>query len=254
MKPAAIGRILLWRGGSLWIGRGGGKPTDFHSHHALQLTLGFPGASIRLRRPGGRWHTYAASIVAAQQVHSFDACDHHVATIFIEPESNWGQLLQHRYRDAGIEALPPKLLVDEATSLAKAYAARASDSELVALARAAIARLCNDGSVPGAVLDPRIDRAVTRVRSQLDRTVTLREIAASVHLSPERFRHLFLAQTGVRFRAYVLWLRLEIALAAYVEGHSLTDAAQAGGFADSAHLSRTFKKMFGITAASVLAE
>jgi len=61
-------------------------------------------------------------------------------------------------------------------------------------------------------------------------------------------------QTGVRFRAYVLWLRLEIALAAYVDGKSLTEAAYAGGFADSAHLSRTFKKMFGITAASVLAE
>ena len=254
MKPAAIGRILLWRGGSLWIGRGGGQPTDFHSHHALQLTLGFPGASIRLRRRGGRWITYAASIIAAQQVHSFDASDQYVATIFIEPESKWGWLLQRRYRDVGIQALPPNMLVDEATSLANAYAARASDADLIALARAAIARLCNDGSLPGAALDPRIERAVARVRSQLDRVVPLRDIAASVHLSPERFRHLFLAQTGVRFRAYVLWLRLEIALEAYVEGQSLTDAAQAGGFADSAHLSRTFKKMFGITAASVLAE
>ncbi len=58
----------------------------------------------------------------------------------------------------------------------------------------------------------------------------------------------------MRFRAYVLWLRLEIALSAYVDGKSLTEAAYAGGFADSAHLSRTFKKMFGITAASVLTE
>lgn len=146
------------------------------------------------------------------------------------------------------------MFVADANALATAYAARATDAELIGLARAAIARLCGEQAKPGTVLDPRIERAIARVRSHLDRVVPLREVAASVHLSPERFRHLFLAQTGVRYRAYVLWLRLEMALAKYVQGHSLTDASQAGGFADSAHLSRTFKKMFGITAASVLTE
>ena len=253
MKPPAVGRILLWRGGSLWIGRGG-APTDFHSHHALQLTLAFPGSSYRLRRRGGQWAPYAASIVAAQLVHSFDARGQYVATIFIEPESTWGQLSQHRYRDTGIAALPSDMFVAEANALATAYAARTTDAELIGLARAAIARLCGEQAKPGTALDPRIERAIARVRSHLDRVVPLREVAASVHLSPERFRHLFLAQTGVRYRTYVLWLRLEVALASYVQGHSLTHAAQAGGFADSAHLSRTFKKMFGITAASVLTE
>ena len=56
------------------------------------------------------------------------------------------------------------------------------------------------------------------------------------------------------FRAYLLWLRLEHSLAAYVAGRTLTEAAYAGGFADSAHLSRTFKRMFGIAPASVRPE
>jgi AraC family transcriptional regulator len=73
-------------------------------------------------------------------------------------------------------------------------------------------------------------------------------------LSPDRFRHLFLEETGVGLRPYVLWLRLETSLSAYVAGSTLTDAAHAGGFADSAHLSRTFKKMFGISPASVRPE
>jgi AraC-like DNA-binding protein len=79
-------------------------------------------------------------------------------------------------------------------------------------------------------------------------------MAAAVHLSPDRFRHLFMEETGVGFRAYLLWLRLECSLAAYVAGSTLTEAAYAGGFADSAHFSRTFKKMFGIAPASVRPE
>lgn len=253
MKHAAIGRILLWRGGSLWIGRGG-EPADFHSHHAIQITLAFPEGQIRLRGRGTPWISYAAAIVAAQRVHAFDARDQHVAVIFVEPESRDGQVLQHRHRGDGIAELPAGVLAAETAALAAAFSARASDAELMALARAAIATLCDGATPHGKILDPRIELAVGLVRRQLDRVVQLGPIAAAVHLSPERFRHLFMQETGVRFRAYVLWLRLEIALSAYVDGKSLTEAAYAGGFADSAHLSRTFKKMFGITAASVLTE
>lgn len=73
-------------------------------------------------------------------------------------------------------------------------------------------------------------------------------------MSPDRFRHLFMAETGVTFRAYLLWLRLECALTSYVAGSSLTDAAHTGGFADSAHFSRTFRRMFGIAPASLRPE
>jgi AraC-like DNA-binding protein len=61
-------------------------------------------------------------------------------------------------------------------------------------------------------------------------------------------------QTGVGFRPYLLWLRIECALAAYVGGSSLTDSAHIGGFSDSAHFSRTFRKMFGIAPMSVRPE
>jgi AraC-like DNA-binding protein len=76
-------------------------------------------------------------------------------------------------------------------------------------------------------------------------------MAAAVHLSPDRFRHLFMKETGVGFRAYLLWQRLDCSLTAYVDGQTLTEAAQTGGFADSAHFSRTFRRMFGIAPASV---
>jgi AraC-like DNA-binding protein len=58
-------------------------------------------------------------------------------------------------------------------------------------------------------------------------------------------------ETGLPFRTYVLWLRLIRAADAHAGGLSLTEAAQDAGFADSAHLSRTFKRMFGIPAAAL---
>ena len=61
-------------------------------------------------------------------------------------------------------------------------------------------------------------------------------------------------EMGVAFRAYLLWLRLDFALTTYVAGSNLTEAAHAGGFADSAHFSRTFRKMFGIAPVSVRPE
>ncbi len=129
MKHAAIGRILLWRGGSLWIGRGG-EPADFHSHHAIQITLAFPEGQIRLRGRGTPWISYAAAIVAAQRVHAFDARDQHVAVIFVEPESRDGQVLQHRHRGDGIAELPAVVLAAVTAALAAAFSARASGRAL----------------------------------------------------------------------------------------------------------------------------
>jgi AraC-like DNA-binding protein len=250
-KPvtAATGRILIWRGGSLWIGRGG-EPARPHAHHAIQVTLAFPGDRVKVRAPAGVWKAHEAFIVAAQQRHEFDAHDQRVAQLFVEPESRDGRGLQLRHRKQGIAALDPALLRRELAALVRAYEERADDPTLTALAQAAIAALANTAD-RDAALDERVGRAIERIRSHLHERVMLRDIAAAAHLSPERFRHLFVEQTGVRFRPYVLWLRIEVALAEYVHGASLTEAAQAGGFADSAHLSRTFRTMFGISAASI---
>jgi AraC-like DNA-binding protein len=57
--------------------------------------------------------------------------------------------------------------------------------------------------------------------------------------------------TGLPFRTYVVWLRLMRAVELYSAGSSLTDAAHGAGFSDSSHLSRTFRRMFGIPADSL---
>jgi transcriptional regulator GlxA family with amidase domain len=253
MKPSAIGRILLWRGGSLWIGLAG-EPTSFHAHHAVQISLPFPPGRVRFQHPSGSWASYTAALVAAHQPHAFEARAQLVAQIFVEPESRDGRQLHLRYRNEGIAALPPGTLKPEIATLAAAYERRASDAALIGLARAAITTLAGATTAPKKLPDARIALAVELIRKRLGGAIPLNTMAAAVHLSPDRFRHLFMEETGVGFRAYLLWLRLECSLAAYVAGSTLTEAAYAGGFADSAHFSRTFKKMFGIAPASVRPE
>lgn len=253
MKPTATGRILLWRGGSLWIGLAG-EPSGFHAHHAVQMTLPFPGGRVRLQTPSGTWRDYTAALVAADRPHAFEARAQKVAQIFVEPESHEGRRLQVRYLAQGLCALPTRTLEKPLAALADAYERRARDDVLIALARSAISALAGTPVTPVKPPDARIARAVDLIHLRLADAIALKEMAAAVHLSPERFRHLFMQETGVGFRVYVLWLRLECSLGAYVAGQSLTEAAHTAGFADSAHFSRTFKRMFGITPASVQPE
>ena len=253
MKVSAAGRILMWRGGSLWIGLAG-EPAGFHAHHAVQITLPFPGGVVRFQRPSGSWTSYTAALVAAHQPHAFDARGQHVAQIFVEPESLEGRQLHLRYDTEEIVALPTHALKKQISALASAYEDRAGDAALIALARATISTIAGSITVPKKLTDARIATAIELIREQIGAAIPLKGIAAAVHLSPDRFRHLFMEETGVRYREYLLWLRLENSLHAYIAGNTLTEAAYAGGFADSAHLSRTFKRMFGIAPASVRPE
>jgi AraC family transcriptional regulator len=243
------GRIIFWRGGSLWIGHAGDE-TGFHEHHAIQVTLTLSGDTVRFSSPGLPWVSYAAAIVAAHQSHAFEARGELVAMVFAEPESVEGRALRERYPD-GVSALDAGILSEQRAQLAALYAQDASDDELAACARAVTTRLSSIHPSSARPLDKRIARAIDILRERLAYTVTMTDIAEAVHLSPERFRHLFLQETGIRFRPYVLWLRLEVAVALYGTGSSLTEASHAGGFADSAHFSRTFKRMFGVTAIGI---
>jgi AraC-like DNA-binding protein len=47
-------------------------------------------------------------------------------------------------------------------------------------------------------------------------------------------------------RTYLLWRRLLHVWALLMDGETLSSAAHAAGFADSAHLSRTSRTMFGL--------
>ncbi len=99
-------------------------------------------------------------------------------------------------------------------------------------------------------LDARVAHGLRALQHRPDLTPTA--LAAEVALSPSRLRHLFLEQVGVPMQRYRWWVRLRHVVAALQQRSSLTEAAHAAGFADSAHLSRTFRRMFGFAPSRLL--
>ncbi|MCU0118910.1 helix-turn-helix transcriptional regulator [Pseudomonas sp. B2M1-30] len=100
--------------------------------------------------------------------------------------------------------------------------------------------------------DPRIERALATVDASLSSKVAASAVAEAAHLSMSQLQRLFVSQVGLPVRRMVLWRRLRLAIAAILAGHAVTDAAHAAGFADSAHFSRSLKKLFGVTARQAL--
>src|SRR5262249_52067232 len=99
--------------------------------------------------------------------------------------------------------------------------------------------------------DRRVRRMIRWAREHLGEAPSIQAASEAVGLSPSRASHLFVEETGPPFRTYLLWLRVTRAVDAHAGGASLTEAAHEAGFADSAHLSRTFRRMFGLPAASL---
>ena len=247
----ALGRVYLWQGGSLWIGRGHGR-TDRHGHHAHQITLPVEGACRLRREPDGEWTDFDAVFVPSGQLHQFEMEDlAEVAQLFVEPETAEGRVLARRYPDGQAS---PLLAADRAAALEIVlgpYRAGADAEAMIAAGRAAVAALAGAATAP-AELDPRIARSLSFIRARLRSPIGLADVAAAAALSTDRFRHLFVRETGVAFRPYVLWLRLNVAIECSMQGRTWTEAAHEAGFADSAHLSRTFRRMFGMNPATLV--
>ncbi|WP_067844433.1 AraC family transcriptional regulator [Nocardia lijiangensis] len=81
---------------------------------------------------------------------------------------------------------------------------------------------------------------------------SLGDLAAAVAMSPSRLSHLFTEQVGLPYAAWRRWTRLQLAVGTVRAGGSLTEAAHATGFTDSAHLTKTCRDLFGITPTEAL--
>ena len=240
---AGIGRFYMWNGGSLLIGQSTGA-TAVHAHHAVQIAL-TKGRALHFRSKAGEWNEYRGVIITPDYPHAFDGLHETVAHVFVEPESREGRALLERVGALSIVPAGHSDVDASVPLLFDAWARARDEATMIAAGQRVIQQFAG-GVEPASLLDDRVARGVAYLKQNLGRAISLDEVAYAMNLSPGRFRHLFVKETGMALRPYILWLRFQRAWELISAGHNLTAAAHGAGFADSAHLSRTSRRMFGI--------
>ncbi len=216
MKPEWSGRLWLGHDYGLIFGELG--RTAPHAHYAHQLML-CPGKPVTVSLDG-RVTTAHRLFIPSRHNHALLASEGDVLMLYAEPATFATQTLEH-------------LLLDAQPCL------DTLQSQLLELPRR-------------AVVDPRLERALSALDQQLSGKVSAQALAHAAHLSLSQLERLFTHQLGAPVRRLVLWRRLRVALQVALGGSTLTEAAHAAGFADSAHFSRTMKQLFGVTAGATL--
>ncbi len=93
----------------------------------------------------------------------------------------------------------------------------------------------------------RIQNALTYARQNLNRSLTVEELAETVHMSPRQFSRVFTLETGQSPAKAVERLRLEAArLMIEQSRHPLEVIAKETGFRDRRHMREVFMRGFGL--------
>jgi len=218
---------------------GPGFTTAGHSHHCFQLIMAMSGSLVVRREPKDEWRKCGAVLVRPDAPHEVDARRSTVLIAFVDAESELGASLGEQIH-GDISCI--------------------SDNE-VARWRAALGNAPTEVRVERWVrtellhrrrpvkIHPRVNRVLKYLREQLGVSddFSLKTLAGISGLSQSHFMHMFTESVGVPLRPYILWLRLQRAACDLMDGASVTSAAHNAGFSDGAHLTRTFRRMLGMT-------
>lgn len=238
-------------GGELTIGlgwvyyQGPFGHTDFHQHYAVQICFPFSG-SMHLESCEGECSVNAIHVVGSNVLHRFSSSSASGQVLYIEPTLITKHMSRLNINGISEMSLSPAALRILRATLSVAPTQLKPDFGLTIanlLWPQKFNEIDNEAYKP---IDERISRALSRIALADHLNIKLESLASDSNLSSSRFRHLFRIEMGMSVKKYLLWCKLQRAFQSLAETESLTRASHMAGFSDSAHLSRTFKKMFGL--------
>jgi AraC-like DNA-binding protein len=250
--PSSIapkGHLYVSTHGVAFLGRD--LCTELHRHFTASLTVSIEGP-ISIRASGNQeWQSTFGLIAKPNAEQQLDPCGALVMNLQVDPETeSYARLLSGVWRDA-----PDVLVLDEArlASLRAGLRALVDEQRTRGEALWQLTLEAFGGPAEGPPkFDERIARVLEILKAAMPEAPSTQELGRQVGLSEGRLIHLFSEQVGVPLRRYVLWLRIRHMVFCLAIGRNLTDAAHEAGFADSAHLTRIFRSMFGIAPSQLL--
>ena len=244
------GRVFLWQEQALFLGSA--SETSLHASPGIKIVValnGVFGIRINSRAP---WETFRSVMIAPGQIHAIDGRGQELALLVLAPEAKVAQPIAPIYLRQTISELDPGVVQKLMPFLNDSHQLDGIDAARICQHMIESVRSPQSTNEIESNFDPRVSRTVELLREETERTSSIGEIAAHVDLSESRFSHLFSDQLRVSPRRYLLWLRLREALQLLAAGATVTHAAHGAGFADSAHLARTFRGMLGISPTSLI--
>ena len=245
-------RLFLWNGQGLYLGPG--RDSSLHQHHAIQIGISYEQPFLLRYHPPDPYIAVPCFFMQPNTPHQILAPSQHALFLWIEAESEIARALLAVY--ASTRFLPVEQLasIQRTTSVLEELL---SETVTCEQARHLVARVLSAFLPDTALSSPteaRLSLTLDTLKKQAHELAGFspQQIAALLHLSESRLRHVFRQQVGLSMQRYLLWQRLLTAIASTIRGVSLTQAAHDAGFADAAHLTRTFRATFGITPSSIL--
>lgn len=238
--------VVLWPGQMIYLGIG--QSFTLHHHHAVQVSISL-GAPLQVRTRASGPYTEQQSFIVGPNI------PHQVRGVGVPVFALWSEAraladLARHLRATSASELPalPSDLLNVLLPVLLAPGGQVPDEEAgQALFSHVLTTLIGPTREEGPD-DPRIVTARSLVTPQflVEQSQPITSLASFVHLSPSRFRHLWRSEMGMSVQSYLRWKRLWTALYTSACGASLTEAAHAAGFADSAHLTRVCHATFGM--------
>ena len=218
---------------------GPGFKAEAHRHHCVQLLLALHGSLLVRGGKTKAWKRCGAVWVRPDATHEVDARGTTVLLAFINAESDMGAALSERI-DGEIAIVPIHLVARWRDLLGSTPSEARTERWLTGF------HLHKRGRV---AIHPGVRRVLRHLHEprEVPDDLSLKTLAGIACLSSSRFMHAFTESVGVPVRPYILWLRLQRAACDLMYGATVTSAAHRAGFSDSAHLTRTFRRMLGAT-------
>jgi len=229
----------LTQGIAYYIGKS--IETERHTHHALEFIFGIEQPFDLISDEEKLSDVYGV-VIHPNYPHQFIGNDVEYLFIFLEPEllqvnqiKNYYNLTSQKIVTLGsLSKFPNPEKVIDFSFFAEVLKIPKLHKEI------------ND-------IDYRIKNVIELIKTNLEEgQISSNALAKSIFLSESRFSHLFKEQIGIPVRKFILWCRIQEALKELLKGNNFTKSAHAAGFSDSAHFSRTFLEMFGVSPSSVL--
>jgi len=216
-----------------------------HHHHSIQFCVGLDGSFDSRTTEDGDWDKGDSMVIPPDCPHQIDSGSGRLLTFFLEPEHR--SVDQNRFQS--LDSLQFGFLDSDTVEQLKRLGLELAEQNDVKKANRVKSLVFGAMSPERETqeLDPRIRKAMQLANRQGESVLSMEDMAEEVNLSASRFSHLFKESVSVPYQRYVLWQRLLFALRELRDGVQLTDVAHSAGFSDSAHFSRTFRKMFGMS-------